>query len=77
VLVVMTAFNELTLSALLWSAGTETVGVMIFALQQQGNSTGAAALSVLSLALVLALALLTDRIARRSAPWVLPWRGGV
>ena len=77
VLVVMTAFNELTLSALLWSAGTETVGVMIFALQQQGNSTGAAALSVLSLALVLALALLTDRIARRSAPWVLPWRSGV
>lgn len=77
VLVVMTAFNELTLSALLWSAGTETVGVMIFALQQQGNSTGAAALSVLSLALVLALALLTDRIARRSAPWVLPWRGGI
>ena len=73
----MTAFNELTLSALLWSAGTETVGVMIFALQQQGNSTGAAALSVLSLALVLALALLTDRIARRSAPWVLPWRDGV
>ncbi|WP_207901915.1 ABC transporter permease [Rhodovulum euryhalinum] len=74
VLIAMTAFNELTLSALLWSAGTETVGVMIFALQQEGNSTGAAAVSVLSLMLVLVLALAADRIVRNRAPGALPWR---
>ena len=74
VLVVMTAFNELTLSALLWSAGSKTVGVMIFALQQEGHSTGAASLSVLSLVAVLAMAVAVDRIARRRAPDALPWR---
>ena len=41
----MTAINELTLSALLWSAGNETIGVQIFSLQYEGNSTAAAALS--------------------------------
>ncbi|MEH6773081.1 MAG: ABC transporter permease subunit, partial [Cereibacter changlensis] len=75
VLIVMTAFNELTLSSLLWSAGTETVGVMIFALQQQGNSTAAAAVSALSLLVILTLAALVDRAARHRAPETLPWRG--
>ncbi|PZX51725.1 ABC transporter permease [Cereibacter changlensis] len=75
VLIVMTAFNELTLSSLLWSAGTETVGVMIFALQQQGNSTAAAAVSTLSLLVILTLAALVDRAARHRAPETLPWRG--
>ncbi|MEC5292892.1 MULTISPECIES: hypothetical protein [unclassified Aurantimonas] len=54
----MTAFNELTVSALLWSSGVETVGVMNFSLQYEGNSPAAAAVSTLSLAVVLGLALL-------------------
>ncbi len=36
-LAALTAFNELTVSALLWSAGTQTVGVMVFSLQYEGN----------------------------------------
>ena len=56
----MTALNELTLSALLWSAGNETIGVQIFSMQYEGNSTGAAALSVMSLAHLL--------VARRARP---------
>ncbi|WP_410216287.1 ABC transporter permease [Paracoccus sp. (in: a-proteobacteria)] len=75
ILVVMTALNELTLSALLWSSGVETIGVMVFSLQYEGNSTAAAAVSVLSTLLVLALCGVADLAARRSAADVLPWRG--
>lgn len=73
-LLVMTAINELTLSALLWSAGHETVGVMIFALQYEGNSTAAAAMAVVSLLLVVVPALALDRLAHRLPPGTLPWR---
>ena len=73
-LVMMTALNELTLSALLWSSGNETLGVMVFSLQYEGNSTGAAAVAVLSVALVLLLALLLDACRKRLPPGVLPWR---
>ncbi|MDO5606026.1 MAG: ABC transporter permease subunit, partial [Paracoccus sp. (in: a-proteobacteria)] len=73
-LIFMTAVNELTLSALLWSAGNETIGVQIFSMQYEGNSTGAAALSVLALALVGVLVLLTDLSGRRLPRGTLPWR---
>ncbi|WP_294642357.1 iron ABC transporter permease [uncultured Aureimonas sp.] len=72
-LAALTAFNELTVSALLWSAGTQTVGVMVFSLQYEGNSGEAAALSVLATLLVAALAVLADRLGR-GAPGALPWR---
>lgn len=74
ILVFMTAFNELTVSALLWSSGVETVGVMVFSLQYEGNSTAAAALAVASIAFVLTLALTVDRLGRRLPPGTLPWR---
>lgn len=73
-LVFMTTFNELTVSALLWSSGVETVGVMIFSLQYEGDSTSAAAISTLSVLFVLSLALLLDRLGRRLPPGTLPWR---
>lgn len=73
-LIFMTAVNELTLSALLWSAGHETIGVQIFSMQYEGNSTGAAALSVMVLALVGGLVLLTDRLGSGLPPGTLPWR---
>ena len=73
-LLVMTALNELTLSALLWSSGTETLGVVVFALQYEGNSAAAAAVSVLSVALVLAIALGLDRLAWHLPAGTLPWR---
>lgn len=70
----MTAINELTLSALLWSAGNETIGVQIFSLQYEGNSTGAAALSVLALAAVAIVVLIADRLGRGLPSGTLPWR---
>lgn len=73
-LIVLTAVNELTLSTLLWSAGHETIGVMIFSMQYEGNSTGAAALSVLVLVLVAAGVVLVDLCARRLPAGSLPWR---
>ncbi|QEE43561.1 iron ABC transporter permease (plasmid) [Rhizobium sp. WL3] len=73
ILVVMTALNELTLSALLWASGNETIGVMIFALQYEGNSTAAAAVAVLSTLLVLILAAIATVAARRLPKDMLPW----
>lgn len=73
-LIFMSAFNELTLSALLWSTGTETLGVMVFFLQYEGNSTGAAALASAVTAVVLTLALVVDVVGRRIAPGVVPWQ---
>ena len=74
ILVFLTAFNELTVSALLWSSGAETVGVTIFSMQYEGNSTGAAALSLLSLGGIGLLVLALDRLGRRLPPGALPWR---
>lgn len=73
ILVVMTALNELTLSTLLWSSGKETIGVMIFALQYEGNSNGAAAVAVLSTLLVLSLAGGATLIGRSMPKGTLPW----
>lgn len=74
IVVMMTALNELTLSALLWSSGHETIGVMIFALQYEGNSTQAAAVAVTSTAVVFALAGSGTLLSRRLPPGSLPWR---
>jgi len=73
ILVVMTALNELTLSALLWSSGHETIGVMVFALQYEGNSTSAAAVAVLSTLVVLALVAIATLAGRRLPKGTLPW----
>ncbi|MFN3278316.1 MAG: ABC transporter permease [Paracoccus hibiscisoli] len=75
ILIVMSAMNELTLSALLWSSGHETIGVMVFALQYEGSSTAAAAVSVLSTALLLALCALAELALGPRAAQALPWRG--
>ncbi len=76
VLVFMAAFNELTVSALLWSAGNETLGVSIFALYDEGNSNAAAALSLLTVIATLAVAGLATLAAHlfRLPDGVLPWR---
>jgi iron(III) transport system permease protein len=70
--VVLTAFGELTVSALLWSPGNETIGVLIFALNEGGDAAGAAAVSVLCLLAVFAmvgLAALLPASARKVLPW--------
>lgn len=73
-LIFMSAYNELTVSALLWSTGTETIGVMIFNLYDEGNATAAAAASVLSLLVTLSAAGLASLLARRLPYGVLPWQ---
>lgn len=64
-MIFMTALNELTVSALLWSSGNETLGVMVFQLQYQGSSEKASALACLSILLTLALAALAGLIQRQ------------
>jgi hypothetical protein len=59
-LVFLTAVNELTVSALLWSAGKETIGVVIFNLDESGNKVLASAISVLVVALVAGVMLLLE-----------------
>ena len=74
-LIFLTAFNELTVSALLWSSGTETLGVVVFSFQQGGDSTYAAALAVLTVAVTISLMLATLLTSGKLAQGVLPWRG--
>jgi iron(III) transport system permease protein len=74
-LVVLIALNELTVSALLWSAGWETLGVMVFTFEQGGAVQAASALSVVISAGTVGLMLIADRLGRDLPPGVLPWRG--
>lgn len=73
-LIFLTAFNELTVSALLWSSGSETLGVIFFSFQQGGDSTYAAALGALTVVVTTALMFSTLLMASRLPPGVLPWR---
>ncbi|WEX08036.1 iron ABC transporter permease [Chelativorans sp. AA-79] len=73
-LVFMSAFNELTVSALLWSSGNETLGVVLFSLEEAGLATHAAAIAVATVVVVVALLAALDRLAGRLPSGVLPWR---
>ena len=73
-LVVLLAMNELTLSALLWSTGTETLGVAVFSLEQGGESSAASAVGVLTVLITVSLMLLASFAGRRLPSGVLPWR---
>ncbi|WOS61406.1 ABC transporter permease [Sinorhizobium fredii] len=74
ILVFLIAANELTVSALLWSAGTQTLGVAIFNLDDSGSSDLASALSVLVVLLVIALMAALELFAKYLPEGVLPWR---
>ena len=72
-MVFLLAFNELTVSALLWTAGTETLGVVLFSLEDAGLAGEAAAIGV-STTVVVALIMTTlDRLRARLPAGVLPW----
>lgn len=73
-LVFLTAVNELTVSALLWSAGKETIGVVIFNLDESGDKVLASALSVLVVALVALVMLLLGALGRYLPKGVIPWQ---
>lgn len=73
-LVFLTAVNELTVSALLWSAGKETLGVVIFNLDESGNKVLASAISVLVVALVACVMLLLSSLGKYLPKGVIPWQ---
>ena len=73
-LVFLTAVNELTVSALLWSAGKETLGVVIFNLDESGDKVLASALSVLVVILVALVMLLLSALGRYLPKGVIPWQ---
>ncbi|MFJ5368841.1 ABC transporter permease, partial [Bosea sp. CER48] len=52
-MVFLVAFNELTVSALLWSSGTETLGVVLFSLKEAGLAGEAAAVAISASAVIL------------------------
>ena len=62
------------MSALLWSTGAETLGVVFFSFQQGGDSNYAAALGVLTVIVSITLMLSTLLLGGRLPKGVLPWR---
>jgi iron(III) transport system permease protein len=74
IVVFLTALNELTLSILLWSSGNETLGIVVFSLEQGGDNLSAAALAMLTVAATLLLMLLAGRLADRLPRGALPWQ---
>jgi len=73
-MVFLVAFNELTVSALLWSSGTETLGVVLFSLKEAGLAGEAAAVALSASAVILVTMLGLDLLGRRLPGNVLPWR---
>jgi len=74
ILVFLIACNELTVSALLWSAGTQTLGVVIYNLDDGGSADLASAMSVIVVAMVVIMMVLLEIMAKRLPKGVLPWR---
>lgn len=62
-LVFIPTMRELTISVLLWSPGNETIGVVVFNLQEAGETQAAAAVAVLMLAAVGLMNILTRRLS--------------
>ncbi len=74
ILVFLTAFNELTVSALLWSSGSETLGVVLYNLDESGNHIQAAAIAVAAIVVIVVLMFAAHLAGRRLPSGVLPWR---
>lgn len=74
ILVFLTAYNEITVSALLWSSGTETIGIVIYNLEHGGYTTTAAAMAAVTVIATIALMGLLDVLGRWLPPGVVPWR---
>jgi iron(III) transport system permease protein len=72
-LVALTALNEITVSILLYAAGTQTLGVVIYGLNDSGQAGMAAALAWLALALVALLLAAASLAGRRLPKGALPW----
>jgi iron(III) transport system permease protein len=74
ILVMLLSVNEVTVSSLLYGPGSQTLGVLVFTLQESGQSPMAAAVSCVSMLLVAGLMGLATLAGRRLPPGTLPWR---
>ena len=74
ILVFLTAVNELTVSALLWAAGTETLGVVIFNLEESGETVMASALAGSITLLVIFLMGCVQLASRHLPKGAVPWQ---
>lgn len=74
ILVFLTAYNEVTVSALLWSTGSETIGTTIFNYEDGGYTTLAAAMASVTVLATIGLMAALDWMGRRLPPGVVPWR---
>ncbi|TWG92428.1 iron(III) transport system permease protein [Mesorhizobium sp. J18] len=72
-MVFLLAFNELTISALLWSAGTETLGVALLNLEDAGLGAEAAALAVVATGIIAALMVVLEMASSCFPENALPW----
>jgi len=61
-LVFMPCLRELTISILLWSVGHETIGVLVYNLQDAGDVCDSAALAVIMMSVLIVANLLTRRV---------------
>jgi iron(III) transport system permease protein len=68
------AFSELTVSALLWSAGTETIGVVLYNLEEAGLASQASAVAVVIIGVVTIAMLFLDALGRYLPAGALPWQ---
>ncbi|MEL6919983.1 MAG: iron ABC transporter permease [Pseudomonadota bacterium] len=73
-MVFLLAFNELTISALLWSAGTETLGVALLNLDDAGLGAESAALAVAATAIIAIIMGIMEALSRYFPDHSLPWR---
>lgn len=74
ILVFLIAYNEITVSALLWSTGTETIGTTIYNYESGGYTTLAAAMSAVTVLATIGLLLALDIMGRWLPRGVVPWR---
>jgi iron(III) transport system permease protein len=74
ILVFLTAYNEITVSALLWSTGNETIGTTIFNYEDGGYTALAAAMATLTVVATVALMLALHVFGRGLPSGIVPWR---
>lgn len=74
ILVFLIAYNEITVSALLWSTGTETIGTTIYNYESGGATTLAAAMAAVTVVATVGLLLALDIMGRWLPRGVVPWR---
>ncbi|SMP10463.1 iron(III) transport system permease protein [Roseibium denhamense] len=74
ILVFLTAYNEVTVSALLWSTGNETIGTAIFNYEDGGYTTLAAAMSVVVVAATILVMIAMNGLAKRVPAGTIPWK---